>query len=304
MSRLYHWIERSFANGWTAAWYETWRAALGAYLCVHLASLVPWGAELFSRDGMLPAAEVSPLARVLPNVLVVWDDPLVVVGCLSVGVVLSLLLALGLFDRVAAIGLWYLWACLFARNPLIGNPGMPYVGWLLLAHACLPAVRTWRRPTGRTQRVEAWRLPPTIFAVAWLLLALGYTYSGLTKLGSPSWIDGSAVAHILDNPLARPTRLREALLGLPPQFLALVTWGALAMEILAAPLALWRRLRPWLWMLLTVFQLSLLVLLDFADLTLGMLLIHAFTFDPAWRVRARRFVHGRGWRGGLAATGG
>jgi len=36
---------------------------------------------------------------------------------------------------------------------------------------------------------------------------------------------------------------------------------------------------------------SLLVLVDFADLTCGMLALHAFTFDPGW------------WRGGEAARG-
>jgi hypothetical protein len=33
---------------------------------------------------------------------------------------------------------------------------------------------------------------------------------------------------------------------------------------------------------------GLVVVVDFADLSLGMLLLHAFTFDPAWLARWRR----------------
>jgi len=51
----------------------------------------------------------------------------------------------------------------------------------------------------------------------------------------------------LQNPLARATWLRDTLLVMPPVVLGLATWGALAVE-----------------------------------LTFGMLMLHAFTFDPAW----------------------
>ena len=46
-------------------------------------------------------------------------------------------------------------------------------------------------------------------------MAAGYSYGGFTKLTSPSWLDGSALSHVLSNPLARPTLLREWLLAQP-----------------------------------------------------------------------------------------
>jgi predicted DCC family thiol-disulfide oxidoreductase YuxK len=61
-----------------------------------------------------------------------------------------------------------------------------------------------------------------------------------------------------------------------------MTWSALALELLAAPLALVKRLRPWVWLALLAMHLGLIVLIDFVDLSVGMLIIHAFTFDPAW----------------------
>ena len=38
---------------------------------------------------------------------------------------------------------------------------------------------------------------------------------------------------------------------------------------------------------MVIMHLGILVLIDFADLTCGMLMVHAFTFDPAW-LRTRR----------------
>jgi predicted DCC family thiol-disulfide oxidoreductase YuxK len=113
-------------------------------------------------------------------------------------------------------------------------------------------------------------------------MALAYSYSGYTKLISPSWVDGSALARVLENPLARPTFLRELFLALPPILLSLASWGGLALELFYAPLALFRRLGPWIWLAMVTMHLGLLTLVDFADLTFGMLFLHAFTFDPGW----------------------
>ena len=73
-------------------------------------------------------------------------------------------------------------------------------------------------------------------------MALGYTLQRLHQAVSPSWVDGTALARVLENPLARPGALRELLLALPDRCCcALATWGALALELLFAPLALFAR---------------------------------------------------------------
>jgi predicted DCC family thiol-disulfide oxidoreductase YuxK len=271
------------SNGWTGGQYSVVRAAMGAYLCVHFLHLVPWGRELFSREGLLPEARLSPLARLFPNVLAVWDGPAVVTAALLAGAALSILLAVGWWDRAAAVAIWYLWACLFARNPLISNPSLAVVGWLLLMHACVPpAPYGSAAARGRADPAGGWRMPPALFGAAWTVMALGYTYSGYTKLISPSWVDGTAIRRVLENPLARPTPLREALLALPDWLLAIGTWGGLGLELAFAPLALIARVRPWIWLALLGMHMGLLVLIDFADLSFGMMMLHLFTFDPAW----------------------
>ena len=179
------------------------------------------------------------------------------------------------------------WACLFGRNPLIANPSIPYVGLLLLAHACLPPV-----PYGslaarrRTHSRNQWRMTESIYAVVWTLMAVGYTYSGFTKLASPSWQNGAALSYMIDNPLARGGWVSEVLMTLPAWLLQGATWGVLAVELSFAPLALQRRMRPWLWGTMLLMHIGLMVVVDFVDLSLGMIMLHLFTFDPAW-VRSR-----------------
>jgi hypothetical protein len=259
-------------TGWTKAHYTAFRVVFGAYLVAHFLALIPWGAEVFSNRGVLPDGSASPLLHLFPNVLAVADSPGSVTALLALGALLAACLAAGLCDRIAAVAISYLWACLYGRNPLIANPSLPYVGWLLLAHAAIPAP-----PPGRE-----WRFPASIQRAAWIVLALGYSYAGYTKLVSPSWLDGTAIARILDCPLARPGRLREWLLGLPSPVLATMTWGTLGLELLFAPLALARRARPWVWGSMLALHITLIVLIDFADLSLGMVLVHLFTLDPTW----------------------
>jgi len=270
-------------NGWTGGQYSLFRMLFGTYLFVHFVQLVPWAAEVYSNQGMLPDGAASPLLRIFPNLLAFADGPWVVSGMLVAGALFSLCFAAGWFDRVSAVSIWYLLACLFGRNPLTNNPALPYVGVLLLAHAILPP-----SPFGavsarkRTDPAGGWQMPTSVFSVVWILMALGYSYSGYTKLVSPSWTDGSAMRHLLENPLARPTLLRELMLGLPAWMLQAATWGALALELSFAPLALFRPLRRWIWLAMLGMHCGLIVLIDFADLSLGMVMLHLFTFVPAW----------------------
>jgi predicted DCC family thiol-disulfide oxidoreductase YuxK len=270
-------------NDWSGGQYSLYRALLGGYLFVHFGSLVAWGPELFSRAGLLPNPWASPLARLFPNILTLWDAPDFVRSLVLMAAGAGLLLALGLWDRTAAVLLWYLNACLVGRNPLIMNPALPYIGWLLLAHPFLAAAPYGSLAArGRNDPGGRWRMQPAIYAAAWVLMCLGYFYSGLMKLNSPSWIDGSAVARVLANPLARPGFVRHIALALPSEFLRVATWGALSMELSFAPLALFRRARPWIWSGLLLFHLGLFILISFPDLTAGMVILHLFTFDPAW----------------------
>lgn len=274
---------------WTGGQYSLFRGLLGIYLCIHFGHLLPWAAELFSNEGVLPDPNLSPIFAAFPNLYSISDAPWFVHASLTLAALAGLAFALGWHDRWAAVLMWAVLASLYGRNPLIANPSFPYVGFMLIAHLFVP-----RAPygsvaaRGRDDLAYGWTHSRAVFASAWVVLALSYSYSGYTKLLSPSWVAGDNIAFVLENPLARDWFLRDFVLWLPNGFLSVLTWFVLTTELLFAPLALWWRARPWLWLGMLVVQLGFLLLLNFADLTLGMLLFHAFTFDPAW-LRRRPF---------------
>ena len=94
-------------------------------------------------------------------------------------------------------------------------------------------------------------------------------------------VAGNSSKCVLTNPLARATALRPFILGFPPLVLQLATWGALG-QLSFAPLAVFRRLRPWIWLAIVCLPIGLVFLVNFSHLTLGMLIVHMFTFDSEW----------------------
>ncbi len=257
------------------------RILFGLYLAIHFLQLIPHAGEIFSREGVFADPALNFFHGLFPNALLLVDTPLGVTLFLGVLAALSFFYALGLKRRIVALLLWYGWACLFNRNNLIANPSLPYVGWLLLASCVIPS--------GERLSVDAlkktgqiWQMPALVFNGAWILLALGYTVSGLVKLKSPSWVDGTAMMHLLENPLARDYFLREWFLAFPPFVLKLMAWISLALEILFAPLCLWRPTRALVWLGIMGMHLGIVTMVNFTDLTLGMFMVHLFTFDARW----------------------
>lgn len=278
-------LSRPPASAWTGGQYSLYRALLGAYLVVHFAMLLPYGGEVFAHGGLVADGALSPLFGVVPNPLQLADGPFAVAALLLLGVACGALVAVGWWDRVAAVLATLVLGWLFQRNPLIANPSLPLVGWLLVLHAFVPSRPYGSLAGARHGVAPEWRLPRHLWLAAWVMLALAYTHSGWTKLASPSWVDGDTIRLVLRNPLARDHALREWMLATPAWVLQALTWTVLYVKLLFAPLVLSRRLRPWLWLAMLGAQLGFLVFLDFADLTFPMLLVHLLTFDPRWLAR-------------------
>lgn len=272
--------------------FALFRIIFGLYLSVHFFQLIPYATELWSRQGLLPDASYNLTYGFFPNILAWLDGPLWIKGFVIAMLVLSLGVMLGIKRRLCALLLWYGWACLFHRNNFILNPGMPFVGWLLLALALLPSGEPW----GFDKRDDVqWEMPQLLFGGAWLIMAVSYSISGIDKLGSPSWLYGDTMRILFENPLARDTWLRVWLLSLPGWLLAGMTYAALALEIAFAPLCLWRRGRAFVWFAMVGMHIGILCTINFTDLTLGVLMIHLFTFDTAWLPNR--------WRRGLKEAG-
>jgi predicted DCC family thiol-disulfide oxidoreductase YuxK len=252
---------------------------LGLYLLIHFAMLIPYGPEIFGLGGTLETPKLNLTYGVFPNILYVWNQGAATQIFLSLLTALSALLVLGWKRRWVSFALWYGWACLFNANNFISNPGLPYVGWMLLALALIPAGEAWAMGE---EEDPHWSFPPILYKGAWFLLAVGYGVSGVGKLLSPSWLDGTALYHLLTNPLSRDTPLREFMVGLPMWMLKLNTWGVLALEVLFPVFCLWRWGRAFAWFGMMALHFGILTLVDFADLTFGMLMIHLFVFEAWW----------------------
>jgi predicted DCC family thiol-disulfide oxidoreductase YuxK len=270
-------------NGWTGGQFSLFRVLFGTYLFVHFAYLAFWAGDVFSNAGMIPDAALSPLIGAFPNPLHWFDSPAVVVGLSITAAFAALCFTIGKLDKPAALFMWLVLAWFIGRNPLISNPAMPYAGWMLLAYQFIPSAPygSWAA-RGRNDPGGGWLLPSGVFLASWLVLALSYSYSGYTKLLSPSWVEGQNVAYVLTNPLARDWLLRDIFLAVPPILVSSLTWFILAVELLFAPLAMLRRVRPWVWGAMLFVQFGFAFLLNFPDLTIAMLLFHLFTFNPDW----------------------
>lgn len=263
----------SAVTWYPARQYAVVRVLLGLHLAIYFAGLIPHASDVYGPSGLFREADPTPF----PNPLMV-DSPVGPPLFMISFAVVSLGFAVGLWRRFLALLLWYGWACLINRLPFIRIPSEGYVGWLLLASALIPAGETW----APGPRAAGWQLPTVILVGAWIIQALSYSVSGVGKLWSPSWIEGSALSIVLDSALVRPSGLAPVFLGLPPPVLKLCTWGFLGLEVAFAPLSLTAWGRKYAWAAMVVVHLCMLVLLDITAVSVGMLIVHAFTFDIRW----------------------
>ena len=95
--------------------FAAFRILFGLYLAVHFACLIPYGSELFSREGVLPQAKLNFTFGILPNPLEHFDSPGFVTGFLVTLTLLAVALTIGFWRRTAALLLWFGWACQIGR---------------------------------------------------------------------------------------------------------------------------------------------------------------------------------------------
>ncbi len=258
--------------------FALFRILFGCYLFIHFLTLISVSPDIWSRQGMMGDASLNFTYGKFFNILNTFDQPIhiqIFIVCLTL---LSLLVLLGVHRQIACVLLWYGWACLFHRNNLISNPGLPMIGWMFLAMALIPS----GEPLTVQKSDQKWHMPSLLFWGAWWILGVSYVISGIDKLMAPSWRDGTAMIHLLNNPMTRDWFLRDWLLQLPLPVLHLKTWTVLALEISFGFLCLSSRTRMLAWFLIVGMHLGILMVIDFADLTIGVLMMHFFTFDPSW----------------------
>ena len=248
--------------------FSIFRFFFGIYLFYHFYELLPYSKELFTGEGMISAPNLIPTWIIFPALKFI-DSNIETFMCALM--VCSLLLCFGIRQFESSLVLWYGWAYLINRNIFMSNPGIPYVGLFLLVCAIFP--------NSKSKWNNNW---VSIHWVVWFLMAMGYTVSGIHKLQCQSWLDGTALLHVMNSPLARDTAILHWVLEMPLFFIQLATWGSLALEMSVLPIGIFYYARPFYWFALVAMHIGVIVLINFTDLTLGMLMVHLFTFDPDW----------------------
>jgi predicted DCC family thiol-disulfide oxidoreductase YuxK len=258
-------------NGWTGGQYSLWRFLFGVCLIVHFGVRL---VEVVLRHRgvaslLFPGfVALSGFVKVLP----------------AIALVAAVFFAIGLYDRIAAIIVCCILLGTFGRSPMIEQPSALFSCLLLIAHALTPPAPygSWAARK-RVDPAGGWSMPPAVFAAVWIAMSIWYSYSGYAKFVSPSWLDGSALARMLAN---SPTPPGGFILAVAPvALLRLATWGVLGLELFFAPVALVKRARPSIWLLMLAAQCALLALVRVSDLVFGMIILQLFTFDPAWLPR-------------------
>jgi hypothetical protein len=253
------------------------RTIFGLYLCWHFYDLIPYAGEVFGLKVMLDQKYHIRFREVLPgfdprfdpkynfhmNAFKFIDAELFMILLFTS----SVLFLANIYPRFHAVFMCYGWVCMLNRNVFINNPGMAYVGFLLIIIAL-----------GFDDKKHPY-YKHTYF-ISWFLMCLGYTVSGLHKLQSPSWIDGSALYNVLTSPIARNNFFVDLLVASPEIVLKLHTWASLFLEMSCLFVGCFYHMRKLYWFALFGLHLGILATINFTDLTLGVLMIQVFLFDP------------------------
>lgn len=261
------------------------RIYLGLYLISFFIETLGSANALWSNEGLVTKAEFNLTYGVFPNLLNYFDEPfqvglfIIVLTCLSISFVA------GKHISISALLLWYGIACLLNRNNLILNPSLLYMGWLLLAFSIIP-----KKEFASIQNRPIAQL---LVKGAWFLFAFGYFFSGVDKLHSESWVDGSALYKILSGPMAR-TYSGVFINNLPAFSHAFITWSVILLELACLPLSVFSATRKFALLMATFLQFAILVFLSVAPIALGMLSFHLFLMNnkdlESWSLQFSRVL--------------
>jgi len=239
-------------NGWTGGQYSLYRILFGLCLIGEFLAFV-------TRD---------PL-RI----------PIVIIGS-----VCCVAFVAGWYDRRAAVLIFGSGVALLVLSSRTPDASRIFVGWLLFAHVMLPAAPYGSlSAVGRADPRGGWYMSRPVYHGTWALMALWYSYTGFSMLIYPGWLNGGAIDDYIYYRASHFTPWNETPLPTwEPLVLAWLTRGVFVAHLLFAPLVLFRRLCPWLWMAFAVMHVLAITLLGSYGFSIRMLLLHAFTFDPAW----------------------
>lgn len=251
--------------------FALWRILFGLYLTYYLLRLIPYSEMLYSNQGIPGGSRASDGVW---NLLAYASSPQIVFSLNVIAAAFAVSLAVGFGRRVSAIVVWYALVCFYNRNPLTQSPELPFTGWLLIATLFVPR-ETRFLLFGRTSSNGEWTPPRLLVWGAGVVLAVAYSYSGYTKLMTPSWLNGQALYLFITAPPGYPWA-GNFVTHLPFGLLKIASIAFVWLELLAPLFLFSTRLRWWGWWLFFVVHVMNLLVFDLTEVSLGMIMFHLF----------------------------
>ncbi len=250
-SRIARDLERTRV-AWNRFWFEPrsvaplvfLRIALGLIIVTWGLSLLPDAAAFLGPDGVLPDV---PDVRIRFGLLQLWRTDVaafVVVGAL---VPAGLLVAVGLWTRLATVVSFVLLLSVARRDPYMMNSGDALLRHATFFLAFTPAGAAFSVDRWRRARDRFWQVPhaaPWGLRLLQVQIATVYLFSTFEKLRGEKWTTGTALAdawRITD--LARvgvPLPVYDSML-----LTNVLTFSTLVIELALATLLWNRRARPY-----------------------------------------------------------
>jgi hypothetical protein len=187
--------------------------------------------------------------------------------CLGVLLFVSSLFRLCNWRKFSLAGRWiflFFWLILvlfFIRNPIVRSIHVDYLGWLALLNLFIS--------------FDQQESPDEVSFAAWCFFAGTYTMSGLKKLMTIEWRQGSAIELILKNEISRfdfSAQMTNMIHYLSP----VLSYSVIFLELFALFFIWKRKTKYFLLGASFLMHLGILVLLRIEDLTIGILVFHFF----------------------------
>ena len=242
-----------------------WRAIFGAYLLIYFIKIFPHAMLVFNKD-LFGSYSNKFFLYTVPNILYFFQGSVKLI--IVILMILSIAIIFGSFVRISSFLIWIGWVTLYNSNTLISNPSYGYIGWLLLALVFIPETNK-----------KSWKIPNLLLIGAWIILSLGYLFSGIRKfLFLSQWKNGDALFLLYTSPIAREFSA-NLMLALPLQFL---TWFTIILFVVFPFLILFHKTRVYAWFTLLIIHIIVLITLDLTQVSLGIIVFHLFVFDLDW----------------------
>ena len=270
-NRLRNFVERAF---------EPRDAASLVFFRVSFGLILLWEVIRFFVNGLIDSVYLEPRFH-FTYLGFEWVRPLpeewLTQHFLLLGVA-ALLLTLGMLTRLAAG-----WLCVGWTYVLLMEKAA-YLNHLYLV--CLLTGLLIFVPTHRTFSLDArhrtqWR-PDSVPAIAlWVLriqIAIPYVFGAIAKLNG-DWLQGLPLRLWMP----RMTHIRDTLPFFGEPWLAmLMSYSGFLLDLLAVPLLLWRRTRPWAFGAIVVFHLCNALMFRIGIFPWFMICATTLFFDPDW----------------------